>query len=98
MSPFRRRHTRHRKSRTSLRWYGIILLLTVLLAAVLGLGGGLLDFIERKANVLESQFIQSVPNIPKDIDRDTLEGLKKNIDPNTLEGLKKKWDQRQFKP
>ncbi len=76
-------------------WYAIILLVTALLAAVLGLGGGLLNFIDRKANVLDSQYIQS---IPKDIDRNTLEEMKKNIDPDTLKELKKKWDQKQSEP
>lgn len=64
-------------------WFAIIFLVAVLLAAVLGLGGGLLNFIDKNANVLDSQYIQS---IPKDIDR------------NTLEELKKKWDQKQSKP
>ncbi len=64
-------------------WYAIILLLTVALAAILGLGGGLLNFIDKKSNVLDSQYLQS---IPKDIDR------------ATLEELKKRWDQRQSKP
>lgn len=86
MSPFRRRRKKHGKSRTSLMWFAIILLVAVLLAAVLGLGGGLLNFIDKNANVLDSQYIQSIPNIPKDIDR------------NTLEELKKKWDQKQSKP
>lgn len=64
-------------------WFAIIFLVAVLLAAVLGLGGGLLNFIDKNANVLDSQYIQS---IPKDIDR------------NTLEELKKKWDQKQSRP
>lgn len=83
MSLFRRRRKKHRKSRTSLMWFAIIFLVAVLLAAVLGLGGGLLNFIDKNANVLDSQYIQS---IPKDIDR------------NTLEELKKKWDQKQSRP
>lgn len=86
MSPFRRRHTRYRKSKMPLMWFAIILLVAVLLAAVLGLGGGLLNFIDKNANVLDSQYIQSIPNIPKDIDRDT------------LEELKKKWNQKQSNP
>ncbi len=76
-------------------WYAIILLVTVVLAAILGLGGGLLNFIDKKSNVLDSQYLQS---IPRDVDRNTLEELKKNIDPNTLKELKKKWDQKQSKP
>ena len=67
-------------------WFAIILLVVVLLAAVLGLGGGLIGFLDKHADVLDSQYIQSIPNIPKDIDR------------NTLEELKKKWDQKQSKP
>ena len=67
-------------------WFAIILLVVVLLAAVLGLGGGLIGFLDKHADVLDSQYIQSIPNIPKDIDR------------NTLEELKKKWGQKQSIP
>ncbi|HLA05291.1 MAG TPA: hypothetical protein VJZ16_04830 [Syntrophales bacterium] len=86
MSPFRQRRKKHGKFGTSLMWFAIILLVVVLLAAVLGLGGGLIGFLDKHADVLDSQYIQSIPNIPKDIDR------------NTLEELKKKWDQKQSKP
>jgi hypothetical protein len=47
MSPFRRTQTKHRKSRTPLMWLAIISLVAVILAAVLGLGGGVIDFIEK---------------------------------------------------
>ena len=64
-------------------WLAIISLVAVILAAVLGLGGGLLNFIDKNANVLDSQYLQYIP---------------KDIDHNKLEELKKKWDQKQFKP
>lgn len=86
MSPFRRRRHKHGKSRTPLMWFAIILLLVILLAAVLGLGGGLINFIDQNANVLDSQYVQSIPNIPKDMDR------------NKLEELKKRWEQKQSRP
>ncbi len=86
MSPFRRRRKARGKSRTPLMWFVIIFLVAVLIAAVLGLGGGLIHFIDKNANVLDSQYIQSITNIPKDIDR------------NKLEELKKRWEQKQSKP
>jgi hypothetical protein len=47
MSPFRRRHTKQRKLRAPLMWLAIILIVVVILAAVLGLGGGAINFIEK---------------------------------------------------
>jgi hypothetical protein len=47
MSPFRRRHTKQRKSRTPLMWLAIISIVAVILAAILGLGGGAINFIEK---------------------------------------------------
>ena len=64
-------------------WLAIISLVVVLLAAVLGLGGGLLNFIDKNANVLDSQYLHYIP---------------KDIDHNKLEDLKKKWDQQQSNP
>jgi hypothetical protein len=47
MSPFRRRHAKQRRSNTPLMWLMIISLVAIILAAVLGLGGGAIDFIEQ---------------------------------------------------
>ena len=47
MSPFRRRHNKQRKPRTTLMWFVIITLVAVLVAAILGLGGGAITFIEK---------------------------------------------------
>jgi len=46
MSPFRRRHTEQRKPRKPLLWLAIISIVAVILAAILGLGGGAINFIE----------------------------------------------------
>ncbi len=55
-------------------WYAIILLVTVVLAAIFGLGGGLLNFIDKKSNVLDRHY---VPVLSEDIERNALEELKK---------------------
>jgi hypothetical protein len=47
MSLFRRRHVRYKKSRTPLMWMAIILIVVGILAAILGLEGGAIDFIEK---------------------------------------------------
>ncbi|HLA28899.1 MAG TPA: hypothetical protein VJZ49_13510 [Syntrophales bacterium] len=81
-------------------WFAIISLVVILIAAFLGLGGGLVNFIDKHADVLDTQYI------PKDIDNATLEKLKKTfdqqqskpIDRATLEKLKKTFDQKQSKP
>lgn len=46
MSPFRRRHTEQRNPRKPLLWLAIISIVAVILAAILGLGGGAINFIE----------------------------------------------------
>jgi hypothetical protein len=56
MSPFRRRHTKQRKSRTPLMWLAIISLVAVILAAILGLGGGAIDFIEKYFNYRDNSY------------------------------------------
>jgi len=76
-------------------WFLIISLVVLLIAAVLGLGGGLINFIDKHADVLDTQYI------PMDLDRKTIDELKKqtkDIDRNTLEQLKKKFEQRKSKP
>ncbi len=68
--------------------------MVILIAAVLGLGGGLINFLEKNANVLDNQYI------PADLDRRTADTLKeklKDIDPNKLEQLKKKFLEKQSK-
>jgi len=66
----------------------VIAVVIVSIAAVLGLGGGLINFIDQHADVLDTQYI------PKDLDRravDALKGQMKDIDKNKMEELKKKY-------
>lgn len=73
----------------------VILIVVILVGAVLGLGGGLINFFEKHADVLDNQYI------PVDIDRRTADTLKdklKDIDPNKLEQLKRKFLEKQSKP
>jgi hypothetical protein len=69
MSPFRRRHTRHRRLRTPLMWLAIISLVAVILAAVLGLGGGAINFIEKYFGYRDDSYR------PMDTERQTTEVL-----------------------
>ena len=95
MSLFRRRSHMIHRSRSSLIWYLIIVTVALFIAAVLGLGGGLINFIDKHANVLDTQYI------PQDLDLQTADTLKeqlKDLDHNKLEQLKKKFEQRQSKP
>jgi hypothetical protein len=46
MSPFRRDHTKRKKLRTPLKWFILITLVAASLAAVVGWGGGAINFIE----------------------------------------------------
>jgi len=76
-------------------WFLIISIVVLLIAAILGLGGGLINFIDKHANVPDTQYA------PVDLDRHTADALKdqkKDIDQNKMERLKKKSEQRQFKP
>ena len=94
MSLFQQKHHIIRRSRSSLWWYLIISLAVLLIAAVLGLGGGIINFIDKHANILDTQYI------PVDLDRRTTDALKeqlKDIDKNKLEQLKKKFEERQSK-
>jgi hypothetical protein len=66
----------------------------ILVAAVLGLGGGLINFFERHADVLDNQYI------PANLDRRTTDALKeqlKDIDPDKIEQLKRRFLERQSK-
>ena len=88
MSLARRRHRVTRRSKTSLKWFVVIAVVIVSIAAVLGLGGGLINFIDQHADVLDTQYI------PKDLDRravDALKGQMKDMDKNKMEELKKKY-------
>lgn len=92
MSPYRRRKKMFRRSRSSLVWLLVISIVVIIIAAVLGLGGGLINFLEKNANVLDNQYI------PADLDRRTVDALKekvKDIDPNKLEQLKREFFERQ---
>lgn len=83
-----------RRSRSSLVWLLVISIVVIIIAAVLGLGGGLINFLEKNANVLDNQYI------PVDLDRRTADALKekvKDLDPNKLEQLKREFLERQSK-
>jgi hypothetical protein len=80
-----------RRSKTLLRWYLIILVVVLLLAAVLGLRGGLINFLEEHSNILDDQYI------PADLDRRTQDRLQKELkglDMDKLEELRKKYEDR----
>lgn len=88
---FRKRRPRIRRSRTPWGWFLVIMLLVFAVASVLGLGGGLINFLEKHADVLDTQYI------PKDLERGAAELLKKGtkeVDKNTLEQLKKRYEQK----
>lgn len=89
MSLTRRRHHHViRRSNSSLKWFLIITIVIVIIGAFLGLKGGLINFIDEHADVLDTQYI------PKDLDRTALDALKgqmKDIDKNKMEELKKKY-------
>ena len=73
-------------------WMLIISLVAILIAAVLGLGGGLINFLDRHANIIDNQYL------PMDLERGEKEVLKKvteQVDHNTLEQLRKKFEERQ---
>ena len=75
-------------------WFIIISLTVLILAAVLGLGGGLINFFEEHANVLDTQYI------PMDLDRATVDRLKeatKDMDQEKVEQLKKRFDEMRSK-
>jgi len=94
MSPHRRRKKIFRRSRSSLVWFLIITLVVVIVGAILGLGGGLINFLEKNADVIDNQYI------PADIDRQTMDKVKeqvKGMDPQKLEELKRKFLDRQSK-
>jgi predicted PurR-regulated permease PerM len=83
------------RSRTSLLWFLVISAVILLIAAVLGLGGGLINFIDQHSNILDTQYI------PKDLDRQSVDALKdqlKDIDQGKMEQLKKKLLEKQSKP
>lgn len=46
MNFFRRKKTKIRKSKTPLKWFVIISIVVAVMAAVLGVRGGVIDFIE----------------------------------------------------
>ncbi len=64
----------YRRSRSSLVWILIISLVVLLIAAVLGLGGGLINFIDKHANIIDSQYL------PMDLERARVEELKKKFE------------------
>jgi uncharacterized protein HemX len=76
-------------------WFLAISVVILLIAAVLGLGGGLISFIDKHANVLDTQYI------PVELDNRTKDALKeqmKDIDQSKLEQLKKRFGQKQSNP
>lgn len=63
-----------RRSRSSLVWALIISFVVIVIAAVLGLGGGLISFIDKHANVTDSHYL------PMDLERGRVEELKKKFE------------------
>jgi hypothetical protein len=74
MSLFRRRKTKKRKSGTPLKWFVIISIVVAIMAAVLGVRGGVVDFIEHYFSYKDNSYR------PVDIDRSTLEQQNKKPD------------------
>ncbi len=94
MSTYRRSKKKFRRSRRSLVWLLVITIVVILVGAVLGLGGGLINFFEKHANILDDQYI------PKNLDRQTADSLKeqlKDVDPKKIEQLKRKFLEKQAK-
>jgi hypothetical protein len=69
MSLFRRRHVRYRKPRTPLMWMAVILILVGILAAIMGLGGGAINFIEKYFGYRDDSYR------PMDTERQTIDIL-----------------------
>ncbi|MDP2863374.1 MAG: hypothetical protein Q8N95_11335 [Desulfobacterales bacterium] len=74
MSLFKRRQTKKRKSGTPLKWFVIISIVVAIMAAVLGVRGGVIDFIENYFSYKDNSYR------PVDIDRSTLEPQNKKPD------------------
>ena len=94
MSHHRHSKRKFHRSRRALVWFLIISLVVIIVGALLGLGGGLINFLEKNADVLDNQYI------PKELDSRTVDKLKeqmKEIDPDKLEQLKRKFLDRQSK-
>ncbi len=75
-------------------WFLIISFVVIVVGALLGLGGGLINLLEKNADVLDSQYV------PQNLDRHAVDRLKekmKEIDPDKLEQLKRKFFDRQSK-
>jgi hypothetical protein len=71
MSLFRRKYARYKKPRTPLMWMAIILVVAGILAAILGLGGGAIDFIEKYFNYRDTSYQ------PMDLERRAPEDVQK---------------------
>jgi len=57
MSLFKRRQTKERKPRTPFKWFVIISIIVTVMAAVLGVRGGLIDFIEDYFGYKDNSYI-----------------------------------------
>ena len=77
MNPFRRRHKKQRKPKTPLMWLAIISIVAVILAAILGLGGGAINFIEKYFGYRDDSYQ------PMDTERQTAEILQERSKSNT---------------
>ena len=75
MSPFRRRHTEQRKPRKPLLWLAIISIVAVILAVILGLGGGAINFIENYFGYRDDSYR------PMDTERHDYETVKERSKP-----------------
>ena len=67
MSPIRRSHSIHRKSRTPIKWIILITIVVALLAALISVGGGLVGFIEHYFGYKDTTYQ------PKDTERQQYE-------------------------
>ena len=94
MSRHRHGKRKFRRSRSSLIWFLVITVVVVIVGAILGLGGGLINFLEKNADVLDTQYV------PMDLDHRTMDKVKeqvKGMDPEKLEQLKRKFFDSQSK-
>jgi hypothetical protein len=70
----KRKKIKKRKSGTPLKWFVIISIVVAIMAAVVGVRGGVIDFIENYFSYKDNSYK------PADIDRSTLEPQNKKPD------------------
>ena len=70
MNLFKRRQTKKRKPGTPLKWFVIISIVVAIMAAVLGVKGGVIDFIENYFSYKDNSYK------PVDIEHSTMNNKK----------------------